>query len=480
MNRSQFQIFTDFVGGKRVAAEPAASVFDLIAPQSGQTIGQISESGKAGVDRAVGAALIAFTANRKQPTHQRITWLNAAAASLRATGDEIASLICEDVGKPIRMARFETKRGAEFLELTAAALTQMGGETLPMDITAPGANHIGIVKRVPYGVVAGITPFNAPVNLLVQKVAPAIAAGNAIVVKPALAGTRAALYLAQLFQDAGWPKDMFTVVTGDRETALALASHRDVRAVSFTGGTVAGDALARAGGAKKFVAELGSNAANIVMADADIETAAKKIASAAFEASGQQCISAQRILVARPALDKFLQHFTAAARTLNVGSAEDPKTDIGPMVSKASATRVMAMCGDAIAKGARFALEAHQDEAMVTPGILTDVPTEARLWREEVFGPIALVAAFDDIDDALHMANDSEFGLQGAVFTKDLATALRFSDDFEVGALWINEATRFRLDNYPFGGMKRSGVGREGVRYAIEEFSQIKFTGITI
>ena len=480
MNRSQLPVFADFVGGKLVAADHAADGLDLIAPQSGQSIARIAESGKAGVDRAVAAASVAFAANRKQPTHQRIAWLNAAAGALRKAGDDIASLICEDVGKPIRMARFEVKRGAEFLELTAAALTQLGGETLPLDITAPGTGHIGFVRHVPYGVVAGITPFNAPVNLLVQKIAPAIAAGNAIVAKPALAGTRAALRLAQLFHDAGWPRDLFSVVTGDRETALALASHRDVRAVSFTGGTVAGDALARAAGAKKFVAELGSNAANIVMADADIETAAKKIASAAFEASGQQCISAQRILVARPVFDDFLRHFATAAQALKVGNAEDPTTDIGPMVSKASATRVMAMCEDALAKGARFILQPRQTEATISPGILTGVPTDARLWCEEVFGPLALVTAFEDIDDALRMANDSEFGLQGAVFTRDLGTALRFSDDFDVGALWVNEATRFRLDNYPFGGMKRSGVGREGVRYAIEEFSQIKFTGITI
>src|SRR3984957_15655217 len=207
MNRPQFQVFTDFVGGKLVDGEQAVGVLDLIAPQTGQSIGSISESGKAGVDRAVAAALIAFTANRKQPTHQRITWLDAAAASLRAAGDEIASLICEDVGKPIRMARFEIKRGAEFLELTAAALTQIGGAPLPLDITAPGTGHIGFVRHVPYGVVAGITPFNAPVNLLVQKIAPAIAAGNAIIAKPALAGTRAALRLAQMFHDAGWPRD---------------------------------------------------------------------------------------------------------------------------------------------------------------------------------------------------------------------------------------------------------------------------------
>ncbi|MDB5574964.1 MAG: aldehyde dehydrogenase [Bradyrhizobium sp.] len=472
--------FTGFVGGKSAIADPSSPGLDLIAPQSGQSIGTITESGASGVDYAVAAASAAFAANRKQPTHQRIAWLNGAASALRNAGDEIAALICEDVGKPIRMARFEARRGAEFLELTAAALTQLGGETLPLDITAPGTGHIGFARHVPYGVVAGITPFNAPVNLLVQKLAPAIAAGNAIVAKPALAGTRTALRLAQLFYESGWPKDLFNVVTGDRETALALASHRDVRAVSFTGGTVAGDAVARAAGAKKFVAELGSNAANIVLADADIETAAKKIASAAFEASGQQCISAQRVLVARPVLDAFLHHFTVATQALKVGNAEDPATDIGPMFSKASATRVMAMCQDALAKGARFILQPRQDDATVSPGILTDVPPDARLWCEEVFGPIVVVAAFDNIDGALSMANDSEFGLQGSVFTRDLAAALRFSEDFDVGALWINEATRFRLDNYPFGGMKRSGVGREGVRYAIEELSQIKFTGITV
>ena len=473
-------VFTDFVDGEPATADQNASGIDLIAPQSGQTIATIAESGKAGVDRAVNAASAAFAAHRKQPTHQRIAWLNAAANTLRNAGDEIAALICEDVGKPIRMARFEVRRGAEFLELTAAALTQFGGETIPMDITAPGAGHFGFARHVPYGVVAAITPFNAPINLLVQKIAPAIAAGNALIAKPAIAGTRTALRLAHLLHECGWPKGLFSVVTGDRETALALASHRDVRAVSFTGGTAGGDALASAAGAKKFVAELGSNAANIVLADADLEMAAKKIASAAFEASGQQCISAQRVLVARPVLDAFLRHFTAAAKGLNLGRAEDPSTDIGPMVSRASASRVMAMCEDARGKGARFILQPRQDEATVSPGILTDVPSNARLWREEVFGPIVLVAAFEDIDEALAMANDSEFGLQGAVFTRDLAAALRFSDDFDVGALWINEATRFRLDNYPFGGMKRSGVGREGVRYAIEEFSQIKFTGIFV
>jgi acyl-CoA reductase-like NAD-dependent aldehyde dehydrogenase len=472
--------FSNFVGGQFIPVSDDVGTLDLIDPKDGRLIGRIAESSKTGVDSAVRAASVAFAAHRKQPAHQRIAWLKTAAATLVKANEEIAALIREDVGKPIRMAKFEVNRGAEFLELTAAALTQIGGETLPLDITPTGAGHIGLVRHVPYGVVAGITPFNAPVNLVVQKVAPAIAAGNAIIIKPAPAGTRTALRMAELFHAAGWPKDLFTVVTGDREAALALAGHHDVRAVSFTGGTSAGDALARAAGAKKFLAELGSNAANIVMVDADVETAARKIAAAAFEASGQQCISAQRVLVARPVLDAFLQHFVAAAAKLNVGDTTDPKTDVGPMVSKASADRVMAMCDDALAKGARYALEPRQTGAVVSPGIMLGVSPNSRLWREEVFGPIALVAPFDTIDDALELANDSDFGLQGAVFTRDLAATLRFSEDFEVGALWINEATRFRLDLYPFGGMKRSGVGREGVRYAIEEFSQLKFTGITI
>lgn len=473
-------MYTSFIDGKMVDLATGASAFDLVAPQEGKTIGQIAESGSVDVDAAVKAASAAFVKHRKQPAHVRIGWLRTAAKAMLAAADDLASTICTDVGKPIRMAAFEVRRGAEFLDATAAALTQFGSETIPLDVTPTGSGHLGFVRHVPYGVVAGITPFNAPINLLIQKVAPAIGAGNAIVIKPAPAGTRTALKLAELFHASGWPENLFTVVTGDKETAIALAAHDTVRAVSVTGSTAGGEALARAAGAKKFVAELGSNAANIVLQDADVSVAAKKIASAAFEASGQQCISAQRILVAKPLGHEFLEAFVTATKALKVGDATDPKTDIGPMVSAAAAERVMAVCADAIAKGARYALEPKQERALVSPGILSVVSNDSRLWREEIFGPIALVLTFESIDQALELANDSPFGLQGSVFTRDLAALMRFSDDFDVGALWFNEATRFRLDNYPFGGVKHSGVGREGVRYAIEEMSQIKFVGMTI
>jgi acyl-CoA reductase-like NAD-dependent aldehyde dehydrogenase len=470
-------IITSFLGSNSSCEAPT---FVQIRPQDGKVIGRIVEAGKDGVDAAVAISTAAFAANSRSALHQRVRWLNDAAAALAQCGDDVASLICEDIGKPIRIARGEVRRGVEFLNASAATLTQIGGEVLPLDATVAGTGHFGFTRHVPYGVVAAITPFNAPVNLLIQKVAPAIAAGNAVIAKPAPGGTRTALKLARVFQDVGWPKGLFTVLTGGKDTAIALVSHPLVRAVSFTGGTVAGDTLARAAGAKKFVAELGSNAANIVFGDADVADAADRIAAAAFEAGGQQCISAQRVLVEEPVFDTFVERFVIAARQIKVGQADDPTTDIGPMVSREAAERVMTMCADAVGLGGYYALAPQRENATVSPGILLNVPRAARLWREEVFGPVAIVVPFKNVRDGVTLANDSPFGLQGAVFTRDIRVAFQLAEEFEVGALWINEASRFRLDSYPFGGVKQSGVGREGLRYAIEELSQLKFIGMRI
>jgi acyl-CoA reductase-like NAD-dependent aldehyde dehydrogenase len=331
---------------------------------------------------------------------------------------------------------------------------------------------------VPYGVVAAITPFNAPINLLVQKVAPALAAGNAVVVKPHPAGTRTAQRVAKAFAEAGLPAGLFSVVTGDRAAATALVAHRRVMAVSVTGGTPAGDALARAAGAKKFVAELGANSANVVLADADVVDAAKRIAAAAFEASGQQCVSAQRVIVEAPVYEAFVNAFVDAAKALKVGDPAEPETDIGPMVSLVSAKRVMEMVDDAVRRGGRLALAPARQDCTVSPGIVLDATRGSQLWCDEAFGPVAVVERVKDAEEALAAANDSPFGLQGSVFTRSLKWAMRFSQDFDAGAVWVNEASRFRLDIYPFGGSKNSGFGREGVRYAIDELSQVKFTGL--
>jgi acyl-CoA reductase-like NAD-dependent aldehyde dehydrogenase len=351
---------------------------------------------------------------------------------------------------------------------------------LPLDVAATGAGRFGFTTRIPYGVVAAVTPFNGPANLLIQKVAPAIAVGNAVVVKPSPPGTEVALLLAEATKKAGVPDGLFNVVPGGREAAKLLAGHPLVAALTVTGSTAAGNELARAAGAKKFVGELGSNAANIVCPDADLADAATRIAGAAFEASGQQCISAQRVIVEAAVFDRFLDLFVAAAKKLKVGDPEDPATDVGPMVSSAAADRVAQMVDDAVANGAKLVLKPQRKGAVLGPAIVANAPAHARLMREEAFGPVVVVQSVPDVDAALTLANSSEFGLQGACFTASLETAFKVSRKLQVGSLWINDASRFRLDSYPFGGVGASGFGREGVRYAMEELSQWKFTGMRL
>jgi acyl-CoA reductase-like NAD-dependent aldehyde dehydrogenase len=460
------------------SVDHAGNTLPFISPVDLRSAGDLIDAPDDVVARAVQDAALAYQASRKLPLADRIGWLMKTADAIDARAAELIDLIIRDIGKPRRAATFEVGRAAQFIRATAAQAQTFGGESLPLDVTPAGAGRFGFTRRIPYGVVAAITPFNAPINLLIQKVAPALAVGNAVVVKPHPAGTRVALEVAQLFVQAGLPAGLFNVVTGDRAPALALAGAAQVDAVTFTGGTKAGEALIRAAGARKFVAELGSNAANIVLDDADLADAATRIAAAGFEASGQQCVSAQRVIVAASVYDEFLRHFVNAASALRAGDPNDPKTDLGPMVSLQQAERVMAMARDAIAKGGRYALEPRQERCIVSPGILVDVPRTSGLWCDEVFGPLVVVERAGDIDEALRLANDSPFGLQGAVFTRDIGRALRFADEFEVGSMWVNEASRFRLDTYPFGGVKQSGFGREGVRYAMEELSQLKFIGI--
>jgi acyl-CoA reductase-like NAD-dependent aldehyde dehydrogenase len=465
-----------FIDGKTVAVAGKATT--LVSPVDLSPAAELAEADAPLVLRATQSAHAAYLANRKASLAQRVQWLNAAAVLVEKAAPEITTMLIRDIGKPRRAASFEANRSAAFLRATAAEALGLRGETIPVDAAPTGAGRMGFTRRHPYGVVAGITPFNAPINLLIQKVAPALVAGNAIVVKPHPAGTRVALRVAQLFSESGLPDGLFNVLTGDRAPAAALVADERVMAVTFTGGTIAGDALARAAGAKKFLAELGSSAANIILADADIADAAKRIAAASFEASGQQCISAQRIIVEAPVYEAFLAAFVSASRALQVGDPEDEKTDVGPMVSMAAADRIMGMVEDARKRGARIALEPVRRDCIVSPAIIAGAPREASVWCDEAFGPLVTVESARDADHALAMANDSIFGLQGALFTRSLKQAMRFSEDFEVGSLWVNEASRFRLDMYPFGGAKRSGFGREGVRYAIEELSQLRFTGI--
>jgi acyl-CoA reductase-like NAD-dependent aldehyde dehydrogenase len=466
-----------FIGGP--ADAPGGTAFSpLVSPLDDSVASHMVESDAGIVDAAVKHAHAAYLANQDATTAKRVEWLAAAADAMDKIEAELVASLIRVIGKPRRAATFEAKRAGTFIRACAAQLPHLTGEVLPLDVAAAGAGRFGFTVRIPYGVVAAITPFNGPVNLLIQKVAPALAVGNSVVVKPSPPGTEVALLMAAAMQKAGLPAGLFNVVPGGREAAKLLVAHPLVAAVTVTGSTAAGNELARAAGAKKFVGELGSNAANIVCADADLADAATRIAGAAFEASGQQCISAQRVIVERAVYAPFLEQFVAAAKKLKVGDPDDAATDVGPMVSGAAADRVEAMISDAVAKGAKLVLKGERRGAILGPAIVAEAPAQARLMREEAFGPVVVVQPVADVDAALALANSSEFGLQGACFTKNLNTAFKVSRQLRVGSLWINDASRFRLDTYPFGGVGASGFGREGVRYTMEELSQWKFTGM--
>jgi acyl-CoA reductase-like NAD-dependent aldehyde dehydrogenase len=466
-----------WIGG---ATRFEAQFSELVCPIDESIASQIIESDAKVIDAAVQHAHAAYLKHRDATVAKRVEWLLAVADAIDKIEVELIRSLIRLIGKPRRAATFEAKRVGAFIRACAAQLPHLIGEVLPLDVAATGAGRFGFTTRIPYGVVAAVTPFNGPANLLIQKVAPAIAVGNAIVVKPSPPGTEVALLLAEAAKKAGLPDGLFNVVPGGREAAKLLAGHPLVSVVTVTGSTAAGNELARAAGAKKFVGELGSNAANIVCADADLADAATRIAGAAFEASGQQCISAQRVIVESAVFDRFLDLFVAAARMLKVGDPEDPATDVGPMVSTAAADRVSQMIDDAVAKGAKLILKPERKGAVLGPAIVANAPAEARLMREEAFGPVVVVQSVADVDAALTLANSSEFGLQGACFTSSLETAFKVSRKLQVGSLWINDASRFRLDTYPFGGVGASGFGREGVRYAMEELSQWKFTGMRL
>ena len=358
-----------WIGG-RTSGSAAGPVIELVSPVDGGPAGVVLKAGEAEVAAAVENARQAYLEHRRATAADRVGWLQAAAGEVEAVRDELVESMIRTIGKPRRAATFEAGRTARLIGACAREALSVGGEVLPLDAVPAGAGRFGFTRRVPLGVVAAVTPFNAPANLLMQKVAPALAVGNAVVCKPATTGTEVALVLAKAFKRAGLPDGLFNVVPCDREAALALAAHPGVSAVSVTGGVAVGEALARAAGAKRLIAELGSNAANIVCADANLDDAARRIAGSAFEASGQQCISAQRVIVEQAVLYVFLDRFVAAARELKVGDPYDQTTDVGPMVSAEAADRVEAMVQDAVDKGGRLALAPTRDGCVLGPAIV--------------------------------------------------------------------------------------------------------------
>jgi acyl-CoA reductase-like NAD-dependent aldehyde dehydrogenase len=404
--------------------------------------------------------------------------LDRAAALVRERVEDLALTIAAEAGKPLKTARVEAARCVDTLTFSATEARKLTGGTVPMAASPAGGGKLGVMLRVPYGVVGAISPFNFPLNLVAHKLGPAIAAGNAIVLKPAGQTPISALKLAEVLVEAGLPEGWLSVVPGPgSEVGNAIVEHELTRALTFTGSAGVGWGIRSRVPHKKVNLELGSNAPLIVHADGDWETAADKAKLHAFSHAGQSCISIQRVLVHEEVADAFVDRLVANTEALRVGDPLDPETDVGPLISPGDRDRVKQWVDEAVAGGAELLVggELVDEGRCLAPTLLGSPPREAKVWCEEVFGPVATIDRYSDFGEALRMANDSKFGLQAGVFTRDMGRGLEAANTLEFGGVLINEVPTFRADQMPYGGVKDSGNTREGPAFAVMELTEERF-----
>ncbi len=457
---------------------PAATL-DVFDPEDGQLVGTVADCSAADVDEAVRAVAQAVLSGREWPVWQRREALHRAAAMLQERREIFISLLSSEGCKPVRDAGREVQRAVETVRLSAEQADRLEGRTLPFGDTPRGENRIGWYTREPIGVVGAITPFNDPLNLVAHKVAPALIGGNGVVLKPAEQTPLIALAFIELLLDAGVPADRIAVLPGRGATVgAALVSHPQVDMVSFTGGHSTGNAVASEAGAKKTLMELGGNGTVVVLPDADVRRAADAVVDGAFGNAGQNCLSVQRVFVARELMQELVDLVVERTEGLVVGSKADAGTDIGPLIHEPAAQRVESWVEDAVEAGAEVRTGAKRDGTYYWPTVLTSVPAGTRLLTEEIFGPVVSIEPFDSVDAVVAEVNDLEYGLQAGVFTRDLDAALDVAQRLRVGAVMINDTGDFRIDAMPFGGSKRSGVGREGVPFAVDAMTEPKIVAI--
>jgi acyl-CoA reductase-like NAD-dependent aldehyde dehydrogenase len=445
-------------------------------PYDGSPVATVFKGGREHVDAAVEAARRAAPVMRELTRDQRSAILRCAHSLLLERRDAFASAIVSECGKPIREARLEVERAAYTLLFSSEEAHRLSGEVVPMDSEPAGKGHWGMLVRDPVGVIAAITPFNFPLNLAMHKIGPALAGGNTVVHKPASTTPVSALMMAELFDEAGLPHGALNVITGPGgAVGDALVRHPGVNMVTFTGSVEVGTRLRGLAGLKRVTLELGNNSAVIVEADADLAEASARCVAGAFAHSGQVCISVQRVYVQRDVADEFLERVVEAARKLIIGHPRENATDISSLITPAEAERIESWIGGAVHSGARLLTGgARRDRATVEPAVLTGVPESDPIMRREAFGPVLGVNPYGTLDEAIALVNDSDYGLQAGIYTRDLQKAFAAARRVETGGFMINQIPQFRVDQMPYGGVKMSGSGREGPRYAIEEMTEPK------
>jgi acyl-CoA reductase-like NAD-dependent aldehyde dehydrogenase len=444
---------------------------EVRSPFDGSLVGRVAKGASADARRAVDAAARALA--EPLPAHERAAILDRTARLVEEHAEEIATTICAEAGKPMKAARVEAARAQSTFTMAAVEARKLSGEVVPMDASPAGVGKVALTMRVPIGVVGAISPFNFPFNLVAHKVAPALAAGCPVVLKPASQTPLSALLLAELETEAGLPPGWLNVVCGQAsEIGDVLVEDERVALITFTGSAGVGWALRERAPRKRVNLELGNATPVIVAADADLDDVATRLAANAFSFAGQSCISVQRIYVERAAYEPFLERFLPRVDALVVGDPADDATDVGPLIATGERDRIVEWIEEARARGASVLAGGELDGELLRPTVIADAPKDAKVACDEVFGPLCVVAPYDSVEEAISLANGTRYGLQAGVFTNDIKVALRIARELEFGGVTVNEAPTFRADQMPYGGIKDSGNTREGPAYAVREMTE--------
>jgi acyl-CoA reductase-like NAD-dependent aldehyde dehydrogenase len=447
---------------------------EIRAPYDQSLVGVAYEGTRAHAKEAIDAAVRAFEKTRRMPAYERQRVLQRIVEGLRRRRDEIARVMTQEAGKPIKMSRAEVERAILTFSSAAEEATRLEGDYLPLDVHESGAGRWGLLRRFPLGAISAITPFNFPLNLPAHKVAPAIACGCTMVLKPAPQDPLTTLMLAEVVHEAGWPEGALNVVPLSNQDAAPLVDDERLKLLSFTGSAAVGWQLKNRVGKKRIVLELGGNAGVIVHGDAELGYAAGRCATGSFAYGGQTCISVQRIFVERSIYAAFTELLVAAARKLKIGNPLEDSTDVGPLIREQDAQRAADWVQQAVNGGAKLLCGGKATGSLLEPTVLTNTRPEMQVNCEEIFAPVVTVEPYDDFNDALRDVNDSPYGLQAGVFTRDARLIFQAYEELEVGAVIIGDIPSWRVDPMPYGGVKESGMGREGVRYAIEDMTERK------
>src|SRR6266550_565182 len=447
---------------------------EVRSPFDGKVVAQVFQGTRENARQAVQAAVRAFEVTRKLPADERQRVLRHVSAGVAERKEEFARVIALEAGKPIKTARVEVERAIFTFSVGAEESTRIYGEWLPLDWQEFTTGRWGIVRRFPIGPVGAITPFNFPLNLVAHKIAPAIACGCTMVLKPAPQTPLTALMLAEVVQQAGWPNGGLNVVPLSNDDAGLLVEDERLKLITFTGSSAVGWQIKSRAGKKRVTLELGGNAGVIVHKDADLNYAAKRCTAGGFSYAGQSCISVQRILVQRSVKERFQELLLEKVKKLKVGDPLDESTDLGPLIRESDAIRAENWVHQAVSAGAQLLLGGQRHGSILQPTVLTGTRPEMRVNCEEVFAPVVTVEPYDEFDDAIHQLNESPYGLQAGVFTNDVRLLFSAYEKLEVGGIVVGDIPSFRIDHMPYGGIKDSGMGREGLRYAIEEMTEPK------